>query len=189
MRKGDPITTYSGVSFYILDPREEEILDVDIAHSLSLLCRANGHFKHFYSIAQHALNCLLEARTRGFNTRVQMACLVHDGSEAYISDITRPVKQYLPAYKDIEHTIQTIIFRRYGVENLTEEEQSQLALVDDILLYHEFASLNRLSLTESLPEKLAEFDFSFRDMQEVEDEFLRELKGLSAQLSGEVKGA
>ncbi len=189
MRKGDPIITYSGVSFYILDPREEEILDVDIAHSLSLLCRANGHFKHFYSIAQHALNCLLEARARGFNTRVQMACLIHDGSEAYISDITRPVKQYLPAYKDIEHTIQSFIFQHYGVGDLTGEEQSQLSLVDDILLYHEFAALHRLSLADSLPEKQAEFDFSFRDMQEVEREFLQALKDLSAQLLCEAERA
>ena len=185
MRKGDPITTYSGVSFYILDPKEEEILDRDIAHSLSLLCRANGHFKHFYSIAQHALNCLLEARMRGFNTRVQMACLIHDGSEAYISDITRPVKQYLPAYREIETSIQSLIFQKYGVGDLTEEEKAQLALVDDILLYHEFGELHLLNLSDKLPEKMAEFDFSLKETQAVEEAFMEALKSLSAQLAQE----
>ncbi len=189
MRKGDPITTYSGISFYILDPREEEVVDIDIAHSLSLLCRANGHFKHFYSVAQHALNCLLEARARGFSARVQMACLIHDGSEAYISDVTRPVKQYLPAYREIETNLQSLIFQRYGVGDLTEDEKEKLAQVDDILLYHEFAALHQLSLAEKLPEKRAEFDFSLQDTQVVEEQFIKALKSLSARLAEEANGA
>lgn len=187
MPKGDPITTYSGVDFYVLDPQEEDILDVDIAHSLSLLCRANGHFVHFYSVAQHALNCLLEAKAQGFSQRVQMACLIHDGSEAYISDVTRPVKQYLSTYQEIEHKIQSIIFRRYKIGNLTEEELRQLAFVDDILLYHEFAALHKTPLPGTLPEHKAEFDFSFRMQGEVEQGFLQALNGLKESLAAGAK--
>ncbi len=181
MRKGDPITTYSGLDFYILDPKEEEILEVDIAHALSLLCRANGHFRSFYSVAQHSLNCLKEAAARGYSLRVQMACLVHDGSEAYLSDITRPVKQYLSAYHEFEEKIQKLVYRRFGVGNLTEEERLLVALVDDLVLHYEFASLHQ-PFPGDEPEKHAEFDFSCRPMADVEAEFLRELSRLKTYL-------
>lgn len=50
------IKTYTGI---IMDPirLEEKLLCIeDIAHALSMLCRANGHFKTFYSVAQHSMN-------------------------------------------------------------------------------------------------------------------------------------
>ncbi len=175
MRKGDPITTYSGVDFYILDPKEEEILDADIAHALSLLCRANGHFRFFYSVAQHSLNCLKEAQARGYSDRLQMACLIHDGSEAYLSDITRPVKQYLSAYHTYEERIQSMVYARYGVGELTEEERSMVASVDDVLLHYEFSALHKQPFEEAAPEKYGEFDFSLRQTEEVEAAFLEEL--------------
>ena len=37
------ITTYSGVHFTPLAPKEREIKIEDIAHALSLMARANGH--------------------------------------------------------------------------------------------------------------------------------------------------
>jgi 5'-deoxynucleotidase YfbR-like HD superfamily hydrolase len=73
-----------------MDPRcasLDQIDERDIAHALSLVCRANGHFPHFFSVAQHSINCMKEAAARGYSTRVQLGCLLHDGSEAYLSDI------------------------------------------------------------------------------------------------------
>ena len=38
------------------------LIDIgDIAHSLSMLCRANGHFRRFYSVGMHSINCAREA--------------------------------------------------------------------------------------------------------------------------------
>ncbi len=181
MRKGDPITTYSGVDFYILDPRPEDFLDVDMAHALSLLCRGNGHYQYFYSVAQHCLNCLREAQGRGYGPRLQIACLVHDGSEAYLSDITRPVKQYLAAYQEYEHAIQRMVFEHYGIGDLTEDEFSQLAAVDDTVLYYEFAALHR-AFPGNVPEKHTMFDFSLRQAQDVEKQFLQEIDKLRSML-------
>ncbi|MBE7036942.1 MAG: phosphohydrolase [Ruminococcaceae bacterium] len=182
MRKGEPITTYTGIDFYILDPRSEDVEDIDIAHALSLMCRANGHYIYFYSVAQHCLNCLQEARARGFDARLQMAVLIHDGSEAYISDITRPVKQYLPTYMDYEYAIQSMLYEHYGVGVLTEEEKEAISAVDDTVLFYEFEVLHKRSFEKQQPEKKAEFDFSERSVRAVEEEFLRELKKLSAAL-------
>ncbi len=96
------ITTYSGIHFTPASPRPEDISIYDIAHALSLLCRANGHFHEFFSVAAHAINCAEEAKARGYSPRVCLACLLHDASEAYLSDITRPVKAILPIYLEIE---------------------------------------------------------------------------------------
>ena len=80
------------------------LIDInDIAHALSMLCRANGHFHTFHSVGQHSINCAREAMARGYSRRVQLACLLHDASEAYLSDVTRPVKAELPKYLEIEN--------------------------------------------------------------------------------------
>ena len=44
----DYILTYTKTRFYPLNPRKEDIKIEDIAHSLSLMTRANGHHKHFF---------------------------------------------------------------------------------------------------------------------------------------------
>lgn len=103
----DCILTYTKVSFNPLEAVEEDIRIEDIAHALSLLTRANGHCRHFYSVAQHSIACCREARSRGYSARVQLGCLLHDASESYISDITRPVKINLPEYTEIEKNYRT----------------------------------------------------------------------------------
>lgn len=52
-----------------LNPDLELVNITDIAHALSLLCRANGHFRNFYSVAQHSINCLEEAKERGYSEK------------------------------------------------------------------------------------------------------------------------
>ena len=46
----DYIHTYSGKKFCPLDPKIEDIDINDISHALSLMTRANGHYKYFYYI-------------------------------------------------------------------------------------------------------------------------------------------
>lgn len=105
------ITTFSGEKFNPLNPDVEKIKIGDIAHALSMLCRANGHFKSFYSVAQHSINCANEAKARGYSLRVQLACLLHDASEAYLSDITRPVKEKFTQYHEFEKNLQNVIMQ------------------------------------------------------------------------------
>ena len=75
------ITTYSKLKFNPLTPKVEDISIKDISHALSLMCRANGHFPEFYSVAQHSICCCVEAMERGYGTKVALACLLHDASE------------------------------------------------------------------------------------------------------------
>lgn len=167
------ILTYTKVKFYPLQPVIEDIKIEDVAHALSQMTRANGHFRHFYSVAQHSVNCFREASARGYSGRVQLGCLIHDASESYISDITRPVKAELKEYIVIEERLENMIFEKYGLADLTSEERQQIRSVDDALLFFEFIALMGIPPKPGLPPEIfAEHDFSQRDFAVVEKEFL-----------------
>ena len=53
------------------------------------------------------------AQAEGRSSREVLACLLHDASEAYLSDITRPVKGCLPEYRRIEQVLQEMIYEKY----------------------------------------------------------------------------
>lgn len=172
MRKGDFIYTGKEVEFYPLDPREDEILIEDIGHALSLICRGNGHTKHFYSVGQHSINCAKEAKLRGYSKRVQLACLLHDGSEAYLSDITRPVKKDLKEYLIIEEKLQNTIYKKYGIGDLTEDELALIKKVDDSMLKYEMKYL--MNFHEIVGEDLVGcYSLDFVIMSNIEKEFLQ----------------
>lgn len=177
MRKGNFITTYSKTEFWPLDPKNEEIKKIDIAHALSMMCRANGHTVHFYSVGQHSILCAKEAKNRGYSKRVQLACLLHDASEAYISDITRPVKSMLPKYLEFEEVLQNQIYDFYGLGDMTEKEEKQVKEIDDAMLNYEMKNLLDYHGINDL-EVSKEYDLSFRLMNEVEEEFLEILEEL-----------
>jgi len=167
----DYITTYSKKYFAPLEPNESDILIEDIAHALSLMCRANGHFKEFYSVGQHCIYCCEEAIERGYSNTVALACLLHDASEAYLADITRPVKRNLQNYLDIEEVLQNTIYEKYIGRELTEEEKELISLVDDAMLYNEFVHY----MNEELPTKdtklLSEPKFEFIEFSKIENKY------------------
>lgn len=132
------ITTFTGASFDPTAPEVNKLNIHDVAHALSMLCRANGHFPVFYSVAQHCLNCMAEAQARGYSRRVQMACLLHDAAEAYLQDIPRPVKIQLAKYNELEEALLQIIWSKWLDAPLTKEEYRQVFEIDDALLYTEF---------------------------------------------------
>ena len=166
------ILTYSKIMFDPLHPQTELIEIADIAHALSMLCRANGHFKSFYSVGQHCINCMLEAKARGYSRRVQLGCLLHDASEAYLSDVTRPVKEELPAYRLIEEPLQEVIWNKWLGESLTREERRQVFEIDDQILAHEFLSLMEYKLVEQTPALASEPVFTFAGFEPCAKEFL-----------------
>lgn len=151
---------------------------------MSLMTRANGHFKHFYSVAQHSISCCREAKARGYSERVQLGCLLHDASESYISDMTRPVKQHFPEYKVIEKRLQNSIFEKYGLGDLSDSERNQIHEIDDALLYYEFVALMAFRMFDEKPALAADHDFSQRDFVSVEREFIKIFSHLTAGKEG-----
>lgn len=176
------ILTYKKIEFYPLEPRVKDIDIEDIAHALSLLCRANGHFKHFYSVGQHSINCAKEAIARGYSTRVAMGCLIHDASEAYLADITRPVKKHLHKYLEIEDKLQGEIFEKW-VPSLTEEETKLIFEIDDAILYYEFIDLFGEKIFDYVPVLKSNPEFEQLEFSRIEKEFLSLFNELLAELS------
>ena len=173
------IMTYTKKMFDPLHPNAELIDIEDIAHALSMLCRANGHFKSFYSVAQHSINCIKEARARGYSDRIQLACLLHDASEAYLSDVTRPVKAELPRYKEIEAPLQETIWNKWLDQPLTEEERKQVFDIDDAILAHEFPNLMGEKITDQIPEIHSVPQFSFTGFDTSKQQFLHLFRRLN----------
>lgn len=168
----DYITTYSGKHFFPTDPNMGEFEIGDAAHALSLICRGNGHVKQFFSVGQHCINCALEAEARGYERRVILACLLHDASEAYMSDVPRPFKSYLKEYVEFEDRLLSLIYEKYLGADVTEQEQSLIKEIDnDILAYDLFYLLGE-GTKEELPVMKREFTYDWRPFEEVEREYM-----------------
>jgi len=99
-RIGGWIQTFTGDRIYPLDPQPDEISIEDIAHSLSMQCRYNGHCNNFYSVAEHSL--LLSYLV---DPEYALDALLHDSSEAYLADIPRPIKPFLKGYYEHEDAL------------------------------------------------------------------------------------
>lgn len=110
IRKGDWMQTSLGAQFWPMDPRPEEVRIEDIAAALSKLCRYGGQCLRFYSVAEHCVHVARHAPA-GF----ELAALLHDASEAYLSDVIRPIKSHLTNYLDIEAGLERVIAQRFGL--------------------------------------------------------------------------
>lgn len=150
----------------------EDICAEDIAHALSLLCRGGGHLKYFYSVAQHSLNCMKEAKARGWSDRTQLACLLHDSSEAYLSDIIRPVKEHLRDYHKIEKNITDKIFEYFDLKDLGDEESKKWKQIDDEILEYELKNLMNGQENRPAFKLYSNPDIEEKSWKEVEKEFL-----------------
>jgi 5'-deoxynucleotidase YfbR-like HD superfamily hydrolase len=165
MRYGDFIQTYSGIEFYPLDPRIEEVKLLDIAHALSNICRFTGHCNEFYSVAQHSV--LVSQYVSKENA---MWGLLHDASEAYICDIARPVKKSLEMkpYKEIEKRLMNVIAKTF---NLSEDEPKEVKEIDTKMLRTEARDLGLITERWS-HYSIVPFDFKIIPLQPKEAEKL-----------------
>lgn len=97
-RKGHWMQTSKGRRIYPLDPRPGDVDVEEIAHALSNICRFGGHCREFYSVAQHSVivaQCVLRSSTELANEttrRLTLCGLFHDGPEAFLGDVPRPLK-------------------------------------------------------------------------------------------------
>ena len=163
--------TFSGKVFDPMEMTTDDVELQDIAHALSMLCRGGGHLKFFYSVGQHSINCAREALARGWSRKLALACLLHDASEAYISDIIRPVKVHLSNYLVIEEQIMDTILKKYDLDDLSAEEHVMWKQIDDEMLDNELAVM--LTGEENRkPVKLAATpDFAEHSHREIEQVF------------------
>ncbi|MCU6454329.1 hypothetical protein LPN01_09580 [Sphingomonas sp. A2-49] len=124
--KGPTILLHSGAYFDLLDPWGSQFTIEDIAHGLSNTCRYAGQCNAFYSVAEHSWHTSYIVPEH-----LRFAALMHDAAEAFIGDVTRPLKSLLPDYKQIERGVEDAIaarFRIYGMD-APEVKHADLAML------------------------------------------------------------
>ena len=176
------MTTYSGKKIDPMYPAKEDICLEDIAHALSLLCRGGGHLKYFYSVGQHCINCAREAQAGGYTARVALSCLLHDASEAYLSDVIRPVKEHLSNYLVIERSIMEVILKAFSLWSLTAEEEKAWRQIDDEMLEHELKAMMAGEEGRNTGQLSSVPDFRLREASAVEKDYLELARELLSRL-------
>ena len=106
------IQTYTGKKFYFLNPIVDSVCIEDIAHALSNICRYTGHTKEFYSVAQHSVLAVDNVPYED-----SLAALLHDATETYLTDISKPLKTLLPQYRELEDKVHKVISEKFGLPN------------------------------------------------------------------------
>lgn len=123
------IVTFSGRILYPLNPDPADLAIEDIAHALANSCRFTGHVRSFYSVAQHSIHV-----SEIVAPELALTGLLHDASEAYLSDISRPVKRqpgFGEVYKAAEQRLMDAVALAFGIEWPPPEA---IHRADDILL-------------------------------------------------------
>lgn len=129
------IETYTGRAFWPLKPTAEALSVIDIAHALSNQCRYSGHVGYFYSVAQHS--CLLAKwlADNGGSPQDCLQMLMHDAPEAYLVDVPRPIKQYMPDYRQWDYDLNSVIRQWMGWADLPipamQDELDSRIIVDE----------------------------------------------------------
>lgn len=171
-RYGDFIWTASGKRFWPLDPRPEDICIEDIARGLATECRYSGQIGFdtgytFYSVAEHCVIVSLAAERRARELcstsrelpwRWALEGLLHDAPEAYIGDVSRPVKhsRAFRAYREAEALLEVAIEARFGLRP-TEASAREIKTLDSRVLIDEMDAFMNLAEGDTLEQQIAKF--------------------------------
>lgn len=148
-RVGDWILTRTGVRFWPLDARPDEIRLFDVSGALSNTCRFAGHCRKFYSVAEHSVR-VARYLEEHYTKRLAMAGLLHDAAEAYLGDIARPWKRFLwletpswplRSFKTVEDSLLRVVYQGLEVAYPSLDEWELIHHADEVLLATEYRDL------------------------------------------------
>ncbi len=185
----DPIIqTASGKTVNLAEPTVDDIDIHDIAHALGHLCRFTGHTKEFYSVAEHCVNCAdlvlalippdeFATLTTEQKRMLQLEALLHDAAEAYIGDVSRPLKSMLNSYKALEKIWEPIIAEAFSIRG--GKTVNAVADVDHVMNVTEFRHLMnvpseaiKFNMVMSYDAAIIDFQFSNFGCEQAADIFL-----------------
>lgn len=139
----------------VFNPLEPESYDYDVedvAHSLCVKARFNGHTRYtdgrplLYTVAQHSVHVadLVQMARRDLvpawdwddSPSPAMLGLMHDGPEFAVDDVVRPVKKHLIGYSAIEDRLMADMIRRFNIPTNLGINSAVMA-VDNMILFLE----------------------------------------------------
>lgn len=113
---------YGGKVVDLLSPRVEDVSIEHIARSLSKQCRFNGNTRKFFSVAQHSV-----IASQYMPEDFRIYGLLHDAHEAFIGDISTPVKRLLAdtlgrdVIKEVAEAWDEVIFEALNLKPPSKE--------------------------------------------------------------------
>lgn len=123
------IQTFTGRAFDLRHPTPAMVNLPDIAHALGHLCRFTGHTSVPYSVARHSL-----AVAAIVPAELRLQALLHDAHEAYVGDISTPLKWEVPAFREVNDRVWRVVAAAFGIP---EELDPAVKLADRIMLMTE----------------------------------------------------
>lgn len=105
------VGTFNGRRIDLQNPDPKQITLRDIAQGLGNQCRFTGQVRDFYSVAEHCIHVaeLVPAEHK-------LAALLHDAQEAFIADMSTPMKAEIGAgYREIEDRIVRALDERFSM--------------------------------------------------------------------------
>lgn len=157
-RRGHFMWCFSGRTFWPLDPDPADVAIEDVAHGLANECRYAGHVRWFYSVAEHSVLVSIHAAKRalelGWSAQLVWLTAIygmtHDGSEAYVGDVIRPLKyqRTMRGYRRAEKKVQDVVERALlgpmmpaGITAIPDAVRELVEQIDSNMLTDEIAML------------------------------------------------
>ncbi len=127
------IYTFSGIEMDVFNPGIEDIRIEDIANGLAMECRYAGQCKEFYSVAEHSVLLSLQGQT----LEEQKILLLHDATEAYLSDVPRGLKMttMYDEYREVEENLYEVIMIYFDLPRVFPQHLKDL---DNRITLNEF---------------------------------------------------
>jgi len=180
------IQTFTGKEFHFLRPTADMVDIRDVAHSLALKCRFNGHCKRFYSVAEHC--CILSdyvINVLKLGPREALHILMHDAAETYTPDMPSPMKHVLWCFQRLERIIEFVVMPALGVPVLLPAHLKKLD--HDIIVDEKQELMNTsVSMWEGY-EDTQPLGISFPEWgpEEAEAEFMKRYEKLTRMIDTE----
>lgn len=118
--------TGNAFDFYPVRIASSSIEIEDILSALPKLCRFTGHTNQFYSVAEHSV---LASKIPGLSLYEQWCLLLHDAHEAYVGDVSSPLKSLLPDFREIEKEVQKKTYNFFAVEYSDKVKEVDLRML------------------------------------------------------------
>lgn len=145
------IYTRGRKKYYFEHPFRSDINIEDIAHALAGITRYTGRGWHeggdgTYSVAQHCVLGAMDLCERG-RYDIALHFLLHDASEAYVGDVSSPLKSLLLRYAGLERLASKAIYLKLRMSLPTPAQAHLVRIWDHRMLLTECRDLFGKSLS------------------------------------------
>ena len=131
------ILTHRGHHFSFID-LSGNVYDIkDIAHALAMTCRFGGMSLWHYSVAQHSCHIAEELFRETGDAALALDGLMHDAEEAYMGDMTTPLKRVMPEFRELSGHVDKEIRKMYKFSGVPMEMQPLTKEYDTRILLDE----------------------------------------------------